>query len=135
MESDFHDILFVLASSDYMLYDHFFTKFLQVRENFGSEKLSRLLRDFERLYRGLVESCVVAQTDNRRLKGRYRMAMNMALGYLIDGNNEDFCKYYAISEPFFALEIYDRQKKLMGIPTQEVQRDMNALQNPERIGP
>ena len=124
-----------LIFPDYKLYEHFVMKFLQARENFGAEKLNGLLRDFERLNRDLIEFCVVNQTDNSRLKGRYRMAMNMVLGYVIDGNNEDFCKYYAVSEPFFALEIYDRQKKLMGIPTDQVQRDLNQLQNPERVGP
>jgi hypothetical protein len=43
------------------------------------------------------------------------MYLDILLGYVTNPNNEEMCKYYTKSEPFFALQIYDRQKQMFGI--------------------
>ncbi len=43
------------------------------------------------------------------------MYLDILLGYVTNPKNEEMCKYYTKSEPFFALQIYDRQKQMFGI--------------------
>jgi len=101
--------------ADYLLYDHFLAKFQKAKENFGVEKMSKSLKELEELNRGVKDNCVQAQAANNELSGDYRMYGDTVLGYIIKSSNEEFCKYYAMGEPHFVSEIYQRQKVRLGL--------------------
>ena len=97
------------------LYDHFVDKFNKAVEEFGRARMSAELNKLQKLNDEVRETCVVDIADNSKLTGNYRLYLSMNLGYVINPQNEEYCKNFASSEPYFALEIYDRQKTILGL--------------------
>ena len=97
------------------LYDHFVGKFNGAVEEFGHARMSAELNELQKLNDEVKETCVLDVADNSKLTGNYRLYLSMNLGYVINPQNEEYCKNFASTEPHFVLEIYDRQKTILGL--------------------
>lgn len=69
-----------------------------------SQDVSRL----RRLNKDLIEDCVIEVADNSRLKGEFRMAMDIVEGYVIDVF-KPWCHQYGRSEPVFYSQMREKQ--------------------------
>ena len=56
----------------------------------------------------LRSQCVILKGNNKFLRGKYKMALPIVLGYVVNEEKEG-CDLYAISEPNFFLMVYQRQ--------------------------
>ena len=107
--SDTRRILSKWLFADYMLYHHFRKKFdekVERNAEWIATKVKKLQLENEKVY----SECVISKTDNQNgLKGDFRMWSSNSLGYKINANN-NWCKYYAISEMAYTKIIRRIQK-------------------------
>ena len=99
--------------AEYMIYDHFVEKFERQKnqyiERIGRKKFFDNVQKLESANKKVYSECVIAQTDNKHgLKGQYKMALDRVLGYKVN-ENRTWCKFYAISEPYFTALLREKQ--------------------------
>ena len=95
--------------ADYLLYNHFKTKLLNKIKS-AKPPINEKLKSFRNLNEELKQNCVVVKGDNRYLKGKFKMALPIVFGYVID-EAKPGCDLYAFSEPNFSFLIHDRQRR------------------------
>lgn len=106
--------------ADYLLYDHFAAKFENELKFYGQDKMAAETKKLNSVNKRIKELCVKEQADNNKLKGEFKMALNIVLGYVID-EDKPWCALYARSEPNFVKqlryiqELRVRTKRLNGI--------------------
>ena len=89
------------------LYDYFKEKLLKKFQIFP--KFEEKLKSFKVLNDQIHADCIILKGDNKFLKGKFKMALNIVLGYVID-ESKPGCDLYAISEPAFSGFIHDKQR-------------------------
>jgi len=95
--------------ADYLVYDHFKNKLeelifsIQPQQDFQNR-----LSAFRATNNQLRSQCVKVKGDNKFLYGKYKMALPIVLGYVINEEIEG-CDLYAISEPNFFMMVHQRQ--------------------------
>ena len=99
--------------AEYMIYDHFVEKFARQKKQYidqvGRKKFFDNVQKLESANKKVYSECVIAQTDNKHgLKGPYKMALDRVLGYKVN-ENRTWCKFYAISEPYFTSLLREKQ--------------------------
>ena len=106
--------------ADYMLYNHYKAKFEERVSAFGADKMDMRTKTLTLLNEKVKASCVIEKADNDKLKGEFRMALNIVYGYVID-ESKPWCALFARSEPNFFKQIRDVQnlkvdtQKLKGV--------------------
>ena len=93
--------------ADYLLYDYFKEKLLKRFQIFP--QFEEKLKSFKALNQQIHADCIILKGDNKFLKGKFKMALNIVMGYVID-ESKPGCDLYAISEPAFSGLIYDKQR-------------------------
>ena len=93
--------------ADYLLYDYFKNRLLKKIKN-GIPQLMNNLKYFQELNQQLKMDCVIVKGDNKFLKGKFKMAVPIVFGYVINESKAG-CDLYAISEPHFSFLIHDKQ--------------------------
>ena len=63
----------------------------------------------------VAKECVLSHSDNSQLRGGFKMARDIVLGYVVD-DSKPWCKQYAVSEPTFWKMIYAKQNSIDLIP-------------------
>ena len=92
--------------ADYMLYNHFLKKFNKQVESYksevgGQQMFDKIVENFEAANKQVYSECVVSHTDNEHgLKGQFKMALPVVLGYKVN-ENKTWCNLYATSEMHF----------------------------------
>ena len=99
--------------AEYMVYDHFLEKFKKRLEEYrtkvGVNIFSQTLQTLEMANKQVYSECVVSHTDNDHgLKGQFKMALPVVLGYKVN-ENKTWCDLYATPEPQFTRLLRDRQ--------------------------
>ena len=109
MTEDTRKLLKEWLWADYILYNHFKHK-LQAKilkiPNL-KPKLNELIIANEEIK----AECVLQKGDNSVLSGKFKMALNIVMGYIVDESKPD-CTLYAISEPHFSEMIHKRQNSM-----------------------
>jgi len=100
-------------AADYRLYDHFKASFQEAAAKYGAEQLSADVARLRELNKKLHKDCVMEVTDNSKLKGEFKTALDMVNGYMID-TNKPWCAPYARSEPNFSVKLRAKQKAKVG---------------------
>ncbi len=94
--------------ADYLLYEHFVDKFKKrVAEVDNMQDRVKALRYANDQVK---QRCVIVHGDNSVLSGKFKMALNIVLGYVVD-EKKPGCNLYAISEPNFSFMIHERQNR------------------------
>lgn len=86
--------------ADYLLYEHFKNKFLKTAEKYGKSKLAKNTAKLRILNENLMKKCVVEVSDNKKLEGEFRTAVDIVQGFIID-KTKPWCVPFARSEPAF----------------------------------
>ena len=94
--------------ADYMLYDHFKNKLQMHKDEMGLDKLDAKRDLLTALNAKVKLDCVIEQAGNDRLRGEFKMALNIVLGYVID-EAKPWCTLFARSEPNFTKQLRDFQ--------------------------
>lgn len=94
--------------ADYLLYDHFSAKLDTILTSVSSKDFRNRLTNFRATNAQLFADCVLVKGDNKFLHGKYKMALPIVSGYVVDESKAG-CDLYAISEPYFFNMIYERQ--------------------------
>ena len=85
------------------------TRLEDYRTKVGGNTFSQILQTFEMANKRVYSECVVSHTDNDHgLKGQFRMAVSIVLGYKVN-ENKTWCDLYATTEPHFTRLLRDRQ--------------------------
>ena len=96
--------------ADFLLYDHFKTKLDSILNNLSRQEFQSRLTSFHFENAQVFADCVIVKGDNKFLRGKFKMALPIVLGYVTD-ENKPGCEDYAISEPNFAMMLHDKQNK------------------------
>ena len=99
--------------AEYMIYNYFVKKFEMQKRKYidrvGKNVFMESVRQLKLANKQLYSECVLEQTDNEHgLKGQYKMALDRVLGYKVN-ENKTWCKYFAISEPYFTNLLRSKQ--------------------------
>ena len=99
--------------ADYMVYNHFADKFkTQLNEyinKVGNPTFLKQAHQLKMANKQIYSECVVSHTDNNHgLKGQFKMALPIVLGYKVN-ENKTWCNLYAITEPHFTRLLRARQ--------------------------
>lgn len=94
--------------ADYLLYNHFSAKLDAILTSVSAKDFQNRLRNFRDANQQLFADCVLVKGDNKFLHGKYKMALPIVSGYVVD-ESKSGCDLYAISEPYFFNMIYERQ--------------------------
>jgi hypothetical protein len=94
--------------ADYLLYDHFLDKLQKQLKSLDQPEFQDRLKALAYANDQVEQECVLVHGDNKLLRGKYRMALPIVLGYVVD-ETKPGCDLYAISEPSFSMFIHDRQ--------------------------
>ena len=97
--------------ADYLLYDHFKTKLEELLLEIPNQDFQSRLQAYRAKNNQLWSKCVLVKGDNKFLHGKFKMALPIVLGYVVNEEKEG-CDLYAISEPNFFLMIYNRQANI-----------------------
>lgn len=100
--------------ADYVLYDHFREKLDKRLRLISTEAFQSRINAFHAFNNQLHSNCVLVKGDNKFLTGKYKMALPIVLGYVVD-ESKPGCDLYAISEPNFSFLIHDRQRTMMSL--------------------
>lgn len=100
--------------ADYVLYDHFKEKLDKRLSQISTEAFQSRINAFHATNKQLHSKCVLVKGDNKFLTGKYKMALPIVLGYVVD-ESKPGCDLYAISEPNFAFLIHDRQRSQVSL--------------------
>ena len=95
--------------ADYILYDHFKHKLSAKIRN--TPPMKPRLNELIAANEDIKAECVLQKGDNSVLSGKFKMAVNIVMGYIVDESKPD-CTLYAISEPHFSEIIHKRQNTL-----------------------
>ena len=95
--------------ADYILYDHFKRKIQDKLKDYPD--LQARLTTLRDANDDVKADCVVQRGDNSVLEGKFKMALPIVLGYVVDQSKTN-CTLYAISEPHFSDMIHHRQNKM-----------------------
>ena len=101
--------------ADYLLYDHFKAKLDGLLQNLPQADFSARLEAFGSANMRLFADCVQVKGDNKFLFGKYKMALPIVMGYVVDESKQG-CVHYAISEPNFAFMLHSKQDILFNKP-------------------
>merc|ERR1719369_463414 len=118
-------------SADFLLYEHFLTKFWQEVERYGKEQLDRDVAILRQLNVELTKDCVKEVADNSKLKGEFRMALDIVEGYVID-TTKPWCAPFARSEPNFSVQVRNKQKARAGRARDKLLRGLDRDKLAER---
>ena len=95
--------------ADYLVYDHFKNKLEELVSSIQPQQdFQNRLSAFRATNNQLQSQCVKVKGDNKFLYGKYKMALPIVLGYVVNEEIEG-CDLYAISEPNFFMMVHQRQ--------------------------
>jgi len=94
--------------ADYMLYDNFKKRYEEMADRYGRQDLDKDVARLRKLNQDLKTDCVMEVADNSKLKGEFRMALDIVQGYVID-TTKPWCSEYARSEPNFSTQVRKQQ--------------------------
>ena len=111
MSNETRSILKKWLWADYLIYDHFKSKLEDMISTIPQGDFQNRLKAFRTKNDQLRSQCVIVKGDNKFLHGKYKMALPIVLGYVVNEEKEG-CDLYAISEPNFFLMVYQRQANI-----------------------
>ena len=79
-------------------------KFEEHVEEYGREELIRDVARLRQMNDDLRKECVLEVADNSKLKGEFRMALDIVEGYVIN-TDKPWCSAYARSEPNYSTQV------------------------------
>lgn len=100
-------------AADFKLYNHFSAKFDETVMTYGKEQMARDVKTLQDMNEELRKDCVLEVADNTKLKGEFRMALDIVEGYVIN-TDKPWCAVYARSEPNFSVQVRNKQKDRAG---------------------
>jgi len=100
-------------SSDYKLYNHYVKKLQRLIDDYGRDKMSKDVANLRSLNEDLRKECVLEVSDNSKLKGEFKMALDIVEGYVID-QKKPWCASYARTEMHFTEQLRRKQKSRAG---------------------
>jgi len=118
-------------AADYQLYDHFKAKFNAAVESYGKAQLDEDVGKLRQLNKKLEEECVLEVTDNTKLKGEFKTALDMVEGYMVDPE-KPWCAPFARSEPNFSVKLRNKQKAKVGQARDILLRGLSKQATAER---
>lgn len=99
--------------SDFKLYKHFVDKLETLMDKYGRDKMAHDVATLRSLNEDLRSDCVLEVADNSKLKGEFKMALDIVEGYVID-KTKPWCTPFARSEPHFTEQLRRKQKSRAG---------------------